>query len=85
MSNDKIKQYYLLCTTRLGAKKHIVSELNEKKITTIFTRKEINLYLRQQDGYYIAREVVVGGGDKSGNSISGETTAIRNTEPVIII
>lgn len=59
--SEKIVKYYLLCTVRMGSKIHIVDELPDKKLNIILTRKEMNLYLRKQDGHYIAREIVVGG------------------------
>lgn len=65
MPNEKITKYYLLCSTRLGARKHIINELPDKKLNIILTKKEIDLFLRQQDGYYVAREVIIGGNEKS--------------------
>ncbi len=58
---DKIKKYYLLCTVRMRTKAHNVDERPDKKLPAIFTKKEINLFLRTSDGHYIAREIVVGG------------------------
>lgn len=61
MSSGKITKYYLLCTVRMGGKAHIVDEIPEKQLNIIFTKKEIDLFLRKHDGHYIAREIVVGG------------------------
>ena len=60
--NNVIRDYYLLCSVRIGEKKLVISELNEKALNAIFTKKEINLYLREKEpGIYIARETIVGG------------------------
>ena len=57
---DSIRNYYLLCTTRLGTKKHIVNELPSKGFETLFTKKEILLFFRKVDGIYTARELIIG-------------------------
>lgn len=61
MSSDKLVKYYLLCTVRQGSKAHVISTV-EAKIGTVFTKKEVTLFLRKHDGYYTAREIVIGGG-----------------------
>lgn len=63
MPGEEIIKYYLLCSVRAGTRKHIVNELPNKKLNVIFTKKEIDLYLRMQDGNYVAKEVIVGGSD----------------------
>ena len=61
MSDKRIVQYYLLCTTSIGMKKHMVNEIPRDKLNAVLTKKEVNLFLREREGYYIAREIVVGG------------------------
>jgi hypothetical protein len=68
MVNEKITKYYLLCSVRMGMRKHIVNELPDKKINVIFTGKEISLYFRQQDGCYVAREIIIGGNTSNTNN-----------------
>jgi hypothetical protein len=60
MSHDGIKKYYLLCTVRLGKKAHVIDDIRSN-IDFVFTKREINLFLREVDGHLIARELVVGG------------------------
>jgi propanediol utilization protein len=60
--NNIIRDYYLLCSSSIGQKKHHISELETKNLEIVFTKKEINLYLREKEpGIYIARETIVGG------------------------
>lgn len=60
--NSVIRDYYLLCSSSIGQKKLILSELETKDLEIIFTKKEINLYLREREpGIYIAKETIVGG------------------------
>jgi hypothetical protein len=54
---DRITQYYLLCTIRIGKKAHVADAIAE----VVFTKKEVNLLLRKHNGHYIAHEIVVGG------------------------
>lgn len=74
-ANEKLINYYLLCTTRNGKKSHIVNEIPEKKRVTLFTKKEMNLFLRKQDGLYVARDIVVG----------GESTQRHDRHPIVVI
>lgn len=60
--NSVIRDYYLLCSIAIGGKRHTISELETKNLEIIFTKKEINLYLREREpGIYIAKETIVGG------------------------
>jgi hypothetical protein len=61
MSHTQIIKYYLLSSIRLGERRHLVNELPDKKLELIFTKKEILLYLRKQDGVWVPRENVIGG------------------------
>ncbi len=67
-SQDKLTKYYLLCTVRMGQKAHIIDEL-ATGAEIVFTKREINLFLRKVDGHYIAREVVVGGARMGGSTL----------------
>ncbi len=67
MSRDKIVNYYLLCTVRMGYKAHIIDEIKPKDLEIVFTKREIELFLRKHDDHYIAREIVVGG-DETNNT-----------------
>ncbi len=66
--NEKIVNYYLLCTTRIGGKTHIVDALQDTQLNIVFTKKEIDLFLRKHDKHYIAREIVVGGSEQTGRA-----------------
>ncbi len=59
--DDRIIKYYLLCTVRIGSKAHIVNEIPDKKLSIVFTKKEIGLFLRKQGNQWIAKDIVVGG------------------------
>jgi hypothetical protein len=41
----------------------MVSTLPDKKLELVFTKKEVALYLRKQDGAWVVRETVIGGKD----------------------
>lgn len=63
MSVDpRIVTYYLLCATR-SAPRHIVNSLSAENLADAITKKEVDLFLRKQDGYYVAKQVVIGGAD----------------------
>ncbi|SIP85863.1 Hypothetical protein PACV_148 [Pacmanvirus A23] len=64
MVKEEIVNYYLLCTVRNGKRKHIVSELPDKKLNVLFTGKEKTLFFREQNGELVARESVIGGNDE---------------------
>lgn len=68
-SRDQIRRYYLLCTVALGGKAHLIDGLPRDKLSIIFTKKELDLYLREANGgsgsTLIARETIVGGDDVS--------------------
>lgn len=81
MSRDKIINYYLLCTVRMGRKAHIIDDIKPKDLEIIFTKKEIELYLRKHDGCYIAREIVVGGDEMQNTQNAQRYTRM----PVVII
>ncbi len=85
MSQDKITKYYLLCTVRMGGKAHIVSELTAPQLGAIFTKKEVDLYLRpttysvtdaSHGVVYTARELVIGGGNDSTMSRGGNDSTM---------
>lgn len=61
----KIISYYLLCTAKLGRKRHIVSELVDSHARNVFTAAEMDIYFRKygvaESQDYIPRESVVGG------------------------
>ncbi len=58
-----LAKYYLLCTARVGEKRHIIDRIPDEQFMAIFTKKEKNLFFRQHDGLWIARETIVGGND----------------------
>jgi hypothetical protein len=64
MVNDKIINYYRLCSLREGGKRHLIDELQEQELDVVLTKKEINLFFRKKDGKYIAKEIVVGAADE---------------------
>lgn len=59
--SDSIIKYYLLCTVRLGGKRHMLNDLEPEQLTITLTKKELSLYLRKHDGQYIINDTVVGG------------------------
>lgn len=61
--SDSIVKYYLLCTVRLGGKRHMLNDLEPEQLTITLTKKELSLYLRKHDGQYIINDTVVGGAD----------------------
>lgn len=61
MVDDRIRKYYLLCSVRNGHKRHMVNNVPD----IVFTKKETELFLRKQDNYYVAKELIVGGGSVS--------------------
>jgi len=74
MTDVRIINYYLLSTVRMGSKAHIIDSIPEKKLGMILTKKEVMLFLRERDGHYMAREVVVGGREST-----------RERPPIIVI
>lgn len=66
MPHEKIKKYYLLCETQLGERRHVINEIPSEKLNIILNKKEIDLYLRKQDGLYIPKETVIGGAERGG-------------------
>lgn len=64
MIDEKIVAYYRLCAVRMGVKSHIVTDIPPGKLVAVMTKKELNLFLRERDGCYVAREAVVGGGPR---------------------
>jgi hypothetical protein len=62
MITDNILNYYLLCSIRMGDKQHFINSIQDK-INIIFTKKEINLFLRKQGEYYVANELIIGGNE----------------------
>jgi hypothetical protein len=74
--DERIRQYYLLNTASMGKKAHVMDSLPRNQLDLILTGREIELYLRQRDGHYIARELVVGGTEMSGGQLtSGQLTS----------
>lgn len=65
MSRADIIKYYLLCTVRVGVKKHIVDDIPSEKLGAIISKRDAGVYLRKHNGYLIARESVVGGGSSN--------------------
>jgi len=64
-----ITEYFQLCTVRNGGKKLIISNIPKKNQNIIFTKHEINLWFRERDGYYTARETIIGGSQSSREQI----------------
>ena len=60
--SDQITSYFRLCAVRLGDYSHVVDELPRADVGAIFTQREVELFLRERDGHYMARETVIGGG-----------------------
>jgi len=69
MMQDNIINYYLLCSVRLGTKRHMINELPPESIDVIFSKKEQELFLRKLDGVYIINETVIGGSDEDDGPI----------------
>lgn len=61
MSDEKIIKYYLLCTVRMGGKKHIVSDVLKKNQIVIISEHDMNIFFRKQNNNLVAKDVVVGG------------------------
>ncbi len=91
MSQDRITKYYLLCTVRMGGKAHMVSGLTSPQLGAVFTKKEVDLYLRPvsrgaastREAVYTAREIVIGGGNGSTRTIGGTEVAYVGRGTVI--
>jgi hypothetical protein len=60
----------------MGKKAHIISELPERDLKVVFSSVELELYMRQLDGNYIAREVVVGGSETKYNKYKREKVIV---------
>lgn len=60
MPNEKIASYYLLCAVKDKKARHPVNQLSKDQVK-IFTKKELETYMREDDGVYKPREYVVGG------------------------
>ncbi len=79
---DRLVNYYLLCTIRMGTKSHVVTALKGEDIEAVFTKKEVCLYLRRVGDHYMAREVVIGG--NQGHELPlGRTGGSRR--PIIVV
>lgn len=76
MTDSRLTKYYLLCSIRLGEHKHIVSELPDKKLEVLLTKKEVNLYLRKHGNYYVARERIIGGDDTADAHVAARGAVI---------
>lgn len=76
----KIISYYLLCTAKLGRKRHIVSELVDSHARNVFTAAEMDIYFRKygvaESQDYIPRESVVGGRARARTHAEYEPPAI---------
>lgn len=64
MPKEEIVRYYLLCSIRLGERKHIINQIPDKKLNLVLTKKEITLFFRKQDGVWVAAEDVIGGAEE---------------------
>lgn len=84
MSREKITNYYLLCTIRLGKKSHIINNLKKDDFNKLFSTREVDLFLRKQGEYYIAREIVVGG-DDSADVTKSDSNYKHNRQKIIMI
>ena len=73
-TDDNIKKYYLLCTTRMGDKRHL---LQSDMVYTILTKKEARNFLQPVRTGFSAREFVIGGANGAKD--------IESREPIIII
>lgn len=59
--HPKIVQYYLLCGTRTGARRHIVDTVDDRKIKVLFNKRELQLFFRDQMGRKVPNENIIGG------------------------
>lgn len=69
----EIIDYYHLCSTRLGKKQHVISDMNTDEI---FSKKELELFFKKKDNKYIANETIIGG--KDNNKFAKLTNLIKN-------
>lgn len=63
--DERIKQYYLLCSIKSTPKQHILGQIAPDKLRGLFTDKELGQFLRNVDGNLIAWETIVGGDDSA--------------------
>jgi len=56
---EKLKNYYKLCAIN-AIKQNIISNIKPEYIHVIFTNKQINLYLKNENAFEI-KETVIGG------------------------
>ena len=64
MVKEEIRNYYLLCTVRIGKRAHIVEQIQKDKLNILFTGKEKTLYFREQNGRLVANEKIIGGNEE---------------------
>ena len=76
MVNENIIKYYLLCSTALAKRGHIINQIPNDKLNLIINTKEVNVYLRKRDNEYIIREHVIGGGDDIALPSRGKITIV---------
>ncbi len=72
MSDEHITNYYLLCTIRAGGKKHVISEIPDKDLALVVTKKEYATFFKGDRSSLAVRESVIGGS----GGINGSTQRV---------
>lgn len=62
MDANTLVNYYRLCGI-FPRSRHIINDLNEKQINVVFSKKEIDSYLRTKKSEYVVNEYVIGSND----------------------
>lgn len=79
MADEKIIKYYLLCTTRNGSKRHILTDINPDVRSIIINKKDVLTYFKTRDGDLIANETIVGGDDQPPTTDNSEVSIYKST------
>jgi hypothetical protein len=79
--SQKIINYYRLCTVSLGGKIHPMDGLQKDLLGTLFNRKELEAFMREQNGHLAAREIVIGARD----TVVPRPSESSKRGPVIVI
>lgn len=64
MSDEKIIKYYLMCTVRLGGKKHPANDILKENQIVIINKLDVETFFRKQDDALIINDIVVGGNNE---------------------
>ena len=69
MSDEKIIKYYLMCTVRLGGKRHPASDILRENQIVIINKLDVETFFRKQDNSLVINDIVVGGANTNDEKI----------------